>query len=150
MKTYSVRLGIAALALGAVLVSATGLPAKADTTSTRNIIYGAAAAAAVFTMYNVEHKQALASSVQGYLPDGSTVYRDGHVVSPSGQSWYPGNYGQSIACSNQYCTINGGNNGYYGYNNGYYNNGYGSVNLYNNGYNNGYYNGGGYYTPYHP
>ncbi len=141
MKTQIIRSGVAALALGAVLVSATGLPAKADTNSTRTIIYGAAAAAAAFTLYNVEHKHALATTVQGYLPDGSVVYEDGHVVSPNGQSWYPGNYGQTVACSNQYCSINGSNNGgYYGYNNGGYNNG---------GYNNtgGYYgyNNGGYY-----
>ncbi len=143
MKIHSVRLGIAALALGAVLVPAMGLPAKADTTTTRNIIYGAAAAAAAFTFYNVEHKQSLANTVQGYLPDGSTVYKDGHVVSRSGQTWYPGNYGQSIACSGQYCTITApSNNGYgYGYNGG----GYYTPN------NGGYYtpyNGGGYYQPY--
>lgn len=153
MKPNIVRSGVAALALGAVLVSATGLPAKADTT-TNNILYGAAAAAAAFTLYNVEHKHALATTVQGYLPDGSTVYKDGHVVSQNGQSWYPGNYGQTVACSNQYCTISGGNYGYnnYGYNNsGYNNNGY-----YNNGYNNGYYNNGdndgdenGYYSQSH-
>lgn len=116
MNTNIVRSGVAALALGAVLVSATGLPAKADTTSTRNIVYGAAAAAAAFTLYNVEHKHALATTVQGYLPDGSTVYKDGHVVSRNGETWYPGNYGQTVACSNQYCTINGN-----GYNNGYNN-----------------------------
>lgn len=157
MNTNIVRSGVAALALGAVLVSATGLPAKADTTSTRNIIYGAAAAAAAFTLYNAEHKHALATTVQGYLPDGSTVYRDGHVVSRNGQSRYPGNYGETVACNNQYCTINGGNNygynngGYYngGYNNGGYNNGGYNNGGYNNGYNNGGYNGdnnGGYYN----
>jgi hypothetical protein len=132
MNKHIVRSGVSALALGAVLVSATGLPAKADTTTTRNIIYGAAAAAAAMTLYNVEHKHALATTVQGYLPDGSTVYEDGHVVTPGGVSWYPGNYGQSVACSNQYCSISGGNGGYYGYNNGGY------------GYNNGYYPNGGY------
>jgi hypothetical protein len=51
------------------------------------------------------------------------VYRDGHVVSRNAQSWYPGNYGQTVACSNQYCTIQrNGNNGYNGY--GYNPNGY--------------------------
>ena len=133
MNKNIVRSGVAALALGAVLVCATGSPAKADTTSTRNILYGAAAAAAAFTLYNVEHKHALATTVQGYLPDGSTVYKDGRVVSQNGQSWYPGNYGQTVACSNQYCTINGANGN--GYNSGY-NYGYGYTN--GNGYNNGY------------
>ncbi|HZZ64511.1 MAG TPA: hypothetical protein VFE17_03360 [Candidatus Baltobacteraceae bacterium] len=143
MNKYIVRTGLAALALSGMLVSAAEIPAKADTTTTQNIIYGAAAAAAALTLYNVEHKHALATNVQGYLPDGSTVYQDGHVVSANGQTWYPGNNGQSVACSNQYCTISGGNNGgYYGYNNGGYN-GYnnGSYNGYNNGGYNGYSNG---------
>ena len=134
MKILNVRSGIAALALGAVLVPLAGLPAKADTTTTQNILYGAAAAAAAFTLYNVEHKHTLATAVEGYLPNGSTVYQDGHVVSPNGQSWYPGNFGQTVACSNQYCTISGGNGAGYGYNGGYYGN------------NGGYYgNNGGYY-----
>lgn len=156
MKVSILRSGVAALALGGILASATALPARADTSTTRNIIYGAAAAAAAFTLYNVEHKHQLATTVQGYLPDGSTVYKDGHVVSRNGQTWYPGNYGQTVACSNQYCTIDGSSNGYgyngygnngYGYNNGYgrYNNGtrYNNGNRYNNnsngyGYNNTY------------
>ncbi len=138
MKISILRSGVAALALGGVLASATALPASASTNTTRNIIYGAAAAAAAFTLYNVEHKHQLATTVQGYLPDGSTVYADGRVVSPNGYSWYPGNNGETVACSNQYCSINGNNNNGYGYNNngyGYNNNGYG----YNN--NGGYYNG---------
>lgn len=133
MKATIFRSALAALALGGILTSVTALPASASTTTTRNIVYGAAAAAAAFTLYNVEHKHQLATTVQGYLPDGSTVYRDGRVVSPNGYSWYPGNSGQTVACSNQYCSINGANNGY-GYNNGY-NNGYG-------------YNSGGYTSGY--
>jgi hypothetical protein len=126
MKSTLLRSGVAAVTLGAVLFSATGLPAQASTTTTRNIIYGAAAAAAAITLYNVVHKDQLASSVQGYLPDGSTVYADGHVVTPNGQTWYPGNQGERVACSNQYCTIQGAytNNGY-GNGYGYTNNGYG-------------------------
>lgn len=127
MKTTILRSGAAALALSGILAAATAMPASASTTSTRNIIYGAAAAAAAFTLYNVEHKHQLATTVQGYLPDGSTVYKDGHVVSRSGQSWYPGNDGETVACSNQYCTISGqnyGNNGGYYNNNGYYQSSY--------------------------
>ncbi len=116
MKKNIVRSGVAALALGAVLVSSMGLPAKADTT-TNNILYGAAAAIAAFTLYNVEHKQQMANTVEGYLPDGSTVYQDGRVVSRYGQTWYPGNNGQTVACSNQYCTITNNGNGTYGYGN---------------------------------
>lgn len=124
------RSGLAALALGGVLVSATAAPALADSNTTRNVIYGIAAAAAAVTLYNVEQKHQRATTVQGYLPDGSTVYQDGRVVSPNGQSWYPGNRGEQVACSNGACTINGG---YYGYNNG---------GTYNGGY---YGNTGGYY-----
>ncbi len=139
MKTQIFRTGLAALTLGAVLVTAAGIPAKADTTTTQDILYGAAAAVAGITLYNVEHKQALASTVEGYLPNGATVYEDGRVVSSNGQSWYPGNSGQSVACSNQYCTINGGNGSYYGYNNGSNNGGYYGYNNSGNYYaNNGY------------
>src|SRR5579884_930372 len=122
MNKKIVRSGVVALSLSAVLASAVALkpaPARADTT-TQNILYGAAAAAAAFTLYNVEHKHQLATTVQGYLPDGSTVYKDGHVVSPNGYSWYPGNNGQTVACNNQYCTISGGNGYGYGYNGGGY------------------------------
>jgi hypothetical protein len=133
MKKNIVRSGLAALALGAVLVSSMGLPAKADTT-TNNLLYGAAAAIAAFTLYNVEHKQQLANAVEGYLPDGSTVYQDGRVVSRNGQTWYPGNNGQTVACSNQYCTITNSGNGAYGY-------GYGTGGSSNSGYG---YNGSGY------
>lgn len=129
MKATILRSGVAALALGGILASAAALPARADTTTTRNIIYGAAAAGAALTLYNVEHKRQLATTVQGYLPDGSAVYKDGHVVSRNGRTWYPGNYGQTVACSNQYCTINGSGNYGYGYG-GYNNAGYG----YNDGY----------------
>ena len=103
-----------------MLAGAANLPAQASTTSTRTIMYGAAAAAAAFTLYNVEHKHQLATTVQGYLPNGGVVYADGHVAL-NGQTWYPGNSGQTVACNGQYCTINGnGNNGGYGYNNGGY------------------------------
>ncbi|MBV8246032.1 MAG: hypothetical protein JOZ38_08950 [Candidatus Eremiobacteraeota bacterium] len=144
MNKPLIRSTLAALALSAMLVPTLQAPAKADTTT--DILAGAAAVAGILTAVNVEHKHALATTVEGYLPDGSVVYQDGHVVAPNGQSWYPGNYGESVACSNQYCSING--NGYgqnYGYNNPGYNNGYNNPG-YNNGYyNNGYYNNNGYY-----
>ena len=130
MKRSILRSGLAALALTGTIASAAVLPASASTKTTRTIIYGAAAAAAAFTLYNVEHKHQLATTVQGYLPDGSAVYEDGHVVSPNGRSWYPSHYGETVACSNRYCSLNGGSGYGYGYNNGY-NNGYGSPNGYN-------------------
>ncbi|MBV9270775.1 MAG: hypothetical protein JO165_06770, partial [Candidatus Eremiobacteraeota bacterium] len=94
----------------------------------------AAAIAGLATAINVENKNRLATTIQGYLPNGDPVYGDGHVVSSNGQTWYPGNNNASAACSNGACTITS-NNGYgYGYN-GY--NGYGSynANTYNRNYN---------------
>lgn len=130
MNKNIVRSALAALALGATLATSMPAPAMAadGKTTTRNILIGLAAAAGIATAVNVERKKHQANTVQGYLPDGSTVYNDGHVVSPNGQTWYPGNNGQTVACSNQYCTISGSNGyGNYGYNNGNYG--------YNNGYN---------------
>ena len=90
-------------------------PAAADQAAvTRNTILGAAAAIAIgLTVANVEHKDAVASTVEGYTPDGATVYQDGHVVTPDGQSYYPGNVGQSISCNDGSCGIYAGNG--YGY-----------------------------------
>src|SRR5271166_71857 len=132
---------IAATLAVAILAAMTMQPAKADgAASTRNIILGAAAlAAGIAIESNAAHKHQVANTIQGYLPDGSVVYADGHVVLPNGQIYYPRNYGQTVACSNQVCYISGGNgNGpYYGNagyngNSGYYgNNGYQG----NNGYN---------------
>lgn len=144
MKITSI---VTATALTAAIGLSTIAPAKADgAASTRNIIIGAAAlAAGVAIESNVARKNRQSGTVQGYLPNGGTVYQDGHVVLPSGQSYYPGNNGQQVACNGQNCyTTNNGNNGnnggYYGNNGGYYGN--------NGGYNvNGGYNGnnGGYY-----
>ncbi|HEY5426559.1 MAG TPA: hypothetical protein VIJ77_08430 [Candidatus Tumulicola sp.] len=85
-------------------------PVKADTTST--LIITAAAAIGLMTAVNVAQKNAKARQLVGYLPDGSQVYADGHVVARNGQTWYPGNYGQNIACNGQQCYVTGGNVGY--------------------------------------
>ena len=117
-------------------------PAAADqAAATRNLILGAAAAIAIgITAANVSHKNAAANTVQGYLPDGSAVYGSGQVVTPNGQSYYPGNYGQQVSCNGGYCSESGNGNGAYSYN-PYGNNPYAN----NNGYNNGYS-----YNPYGP
>ena len=54
----------------------------------------------------------MANTVEGYLPDGSVVYEDGHVVDRNGNSWYPGNQGEQIACNGQSCYISSNNTGY--------------------------------------
>ena len=134
------QLTLAALAAAGTLSLSTMAPASADSAaSTRNIILGAAAIAGIAIESNVARKNAQANSISGYLPDGSAVYADGHVVSGNGYSYYPGNNGQNVACNNGSCTIayaNQNGNGYNG--NGYNGNGYSG-----NGYNGNGYNGNG-------
>lgn len=116
MKLFTLRSATAALLVTAFAFSSSVRPAKADTTST--LLITAAAVAAIATGVNVAEQSAQANTVVGYLRNGSVVYADGHVVAPNGQAWYPGNYGQSIACNGQYCSIV--NDSYnYGYTNGY-------------------------------
>lgn len=139
MKTPSTFLAVAlagALGLGAVQ------PAKADTASTVDTIIGAAAViAGIAISQNVAHKQAQANTVIGYTPWGATVYGDGHVVLPNGQSYYPGNVGQQIACSGTTCTItqNGVAVGYGGYGPVYGRSAYGNGAYYTPSANTGYY-----------
>ncbi|MBV9646242.1 MAG: hypothetical protein JO043_02125 [Candidatus Eremiobacteraeota bacterium] len=136
MKRLGLIFGTIAMC-GALLLSA-AQSARADgAASTRNVILGAAAliaGAAIET--NVAQKQRLANTVVGYTSYGAAVYADNHVVLPSGESYYPNNVGQTIACNNGACTISGGYNTGYDpsapYNGGYY---YGAPS------NGGYYNG---------
>jgi hypothetical protein len=124
-----------AIATGAAATIATGAiiprPASADTTST--LLTAAAVIGGIVIYNNVQHKQAQANSVVGYTRNGGTVYGDGRVVMPNGQTYYPNSNGQYA------------NGGYYnsgGYSTGNYNNGgnYGGYNQpVNNGYNNGRY-----------
>ena len=124
---------LTAAALAATLGLATIAPASADqAAATRNdILGGLALVAGIATALNVSHKNAVAGTIEGYTSSGATVYGDGHVVDPNGQSYYPGNQNQSIACNVGNCSISG--NGYGSYNgyNGY--NGYNSYNSYNSG-----------------
>ena len=111
------------IALAATFGLASIAPASADqAAATRNTILGAAALiAGIAIESNVAHKNAVANTVEGYTQNGATVYQDGHVVEPNGQSYYPGNEGQQISCDgNGGCGISG-NNGYANY--GYANNG---------------------------
>ena len=137
MKITSI---LTASVLTAAMGVATIAPAKADgAASTRNIILGAAAlVAGVAIESNVARKNAQANNVQGYLPDGSPVYQDGHVVAPNGQTYYPGNNGQQISCNGQNCYASNtnGNGGYYANNGGNYGNNGG---YYGNNGNGGYY-----------
>jgi hypothetical protein len=146
---------VAALVMSSMAFGTAIAPAKADTTTT--LLITAAAAIGLMTAVNVAQKNAKAHQVVGYLPNGAVVYADGHVVNRNGQSWYPGNYGENIACNGQQCYITGGNGAQVGYGNagypgaypsGYYGGGYPQQAGYPQG---GYYGGypqGGYYGGY--
>ena len=99
-------LSLATLAGAGTLSLTTIAPASADgAASTRNIIFGAAAAVGLAIEANAAHKNAQANSVRGYLPDGSAVYGDGRVVERGGYAYYPGNNGQSVACNGGACSV---------------------------------------------
>ncbi len=125
MKKF--QLAIAALAAAATLGLTQPAPALADSAaSTRNIILGAAALAGLAIESNVAHKNAQSRTISGYLPDGSRVYADGHIVESNGYSYYPQTNDQRVSCSNGSCYLaSNGNfgdrsryadNGQYGYN----------------------------------
>jgi len=123
-------------------------PASADTTST--ILTAAAAIGAIVIYNNIQRKNAAANTVVGYTQNGGTVYADGRVVMPDGQTYYPnsnvnGQYGYNYPINNSQYN-NGYNNGQYGYNNGRYNSQYNG--RYNNGQYNTQYNNGRYNSQY--
>ena|ERR1700722_13786000 len=107
---------ITALALTAAFSFAAIAPASADqAAATRNeILGGLALVAGIATAVNVSNKNAQANTVEGYTPNGETVYQDGHVVLPDGQSYYPGNENQSISCNGGSCGVYNDGGGYYG------------------------------------
>ena len=116
-------------ATGAAAAITTGAmiprPASADTTST--LLTAAAAIGAIVLYSNYEHKRAEANTIVGYTRNGGTVYGDGRIVMPNGQTFYPNSNGQ-YAINN------------YGYNNGYNPTAYGYAPY-------GYYNNGQYSNP---
>lgn len=145
------RSGVATLIMSSMAFGFSIQPAKADTTST--LLITAAAVAALMTGVNVAEKNAKANQLVGYLPNGSRVYADGHVVARTGAVWYPGNQGENIQCNGYQCAIVGQSVGYGGY--GYGSpgfptyNGYPGYNAYPASYGGGYpANYGGYPTNY--
>jgi hypothetical protein len=124
------------LATGAAAAVTTGAmiprPASADTTST--LLTAAAAIGAIVLYSNYQHKQAAANAIVGYTPNGGTVYGNGRVVMPDGQTYYPNSngqynygggynqntYGNGAAVQNDYP----GNGNYNGNYNGSYNGNY--------------------------
>jgi hypothetical protein len=107
------RTSIAAAVLAAVTaLSMPAQPAKANTTST--LLIGAAAAAAALTAINVSNKNAKANARAGYLPNGDSVYQDGHVQTRNGGKYYPGDRGQTLQCQSNRCRVAGQNGMYNG------------------------------------
>jgi hypothetical protein len=110
MSIHTIRNSIAAALAVAVLGLSAPQPARANTTST--LLIGAAAAAGIFTAINVSNKNAKARSLVGYTRNGEAVYADGHVMTRSGQKYYPSDRGQTLQCANNRC-VEVGNNGDY-------------------------------------
>ncbi|GEM_PF-755309 len=80
----------AALAVGSI-----PKPAAADSQSTINTILGAAAIVGGIILYNnYQHKRQAANTIVGYTRNGGTVYGDGRIVMPNGQTIYPNSNGQ--------------------------------------------------------
>ncbi|MEO6835037.1 MAG: hypothetical protein ABI231_03905 [Candidatus Tumulicola sp.] len=73
---------VAALIVSSMAIGSAVQPARADTTTT--LLITAAAAIGLMTAINVSQKNAKAHQFVGYLPDGSSVYADGHVVARNG------------------------------------------------------------------
>ena len=133
------KLFMATGAAAALATSAIPRPAAADTTSTMETLLGAAAViGGIVISNNIAHKHAQANQVVGYTANGGTVYADGRIVMPNGQTYYPNANGQNQIAQ-------------YGYDNGYNPNTYGystNPNGYdNNAANNGYYGNASGYAP---
>ena len=106
MKRFFATALASVLMITTLMLSGAGAARADQAARHRNTWLGAAALlAGIAIESNVAHKNRLAHAIQGYLPDGSTVYQDGHVVTPYGYSYYPSQYGQQVACSNGSCYI---------------------------------------------
>lgn len=84
------------LAAGATAALAGGTlanpaPARASTQDTINTAAGIAAVVGGIVLYNnYLHKRQAAHQVVGYTRNGGTIYGDGRIVMPNGQTYYPG------------------------------------------------------------
>jgi len=90
LYTFITAAGLAA----ALAVGSVPKPAAADTTSTVNTVLGAAALIGGLVLYNnYQHKRQAANAIVGYTRNGGTVYGDGRIVMPNGQTFYPNSDG---------------------------------------------------------
>lgn len=88
-----------AMTVAAASVLATGAvaprPAAAQSSGTLNTLLGAAAVIGGLVLYNnYQHKRQAANTVVGYTQNGGTIFGDGRIVMPSGQTIYPNANGQ--------------------------------------------------------
>jgi hypothetical protein len=69
-------------------------PAAAQSQGTINTLLGVAALVGGIILYNnYVHKRQAANSIVGYTANGGTVYGDGRIVMPNGQTYYPNSNG---------------------------------------------------------
>jgi len=107
---------IPAVFVAALMIAGPAAPARANTTST---LIGAAVSAIASAMNINANGQA--NAVVGILPNGDRVYSDGRAVAANGQTYYPGDLGQTLRCQNDRCTVAGTNGMYNGRRVGYQN-----------------------------
>jgi hypothetical protein len=90
----SIAKGFVTLAMATTLATGTIAPRPAPAAisqGTVNTLLGVAAAVGAIVLYNnYVHKRQAANSVVGYTANGGTVYGDGRIVMPNGQTVYPG------------------------------------------------------------
>lgn len=101
-----------AVFMSALMIAGPAAPARANTTSTLILI--GAAVGLISTAINVASKNRQANTVVGTLSNGDTVYADGHVATRNGQTYYPGDHGQTLQCQYNRCAIAGTNGTYQG------------------------------------
>ncbi|MBV8356031.1 MAG: hypothetical protein JO101_11965 [Candidatus Eremiobacteraeota bacterium] len=94
MKSIS-RAFMSVAAAAALLTSTAPTAAVAQSQGTLNTLLGAAAVVGGLILYNnYQHKRQAANTVVGYTRNGGTVYGDGRIVMPNGQTLYPNSNGQ--------------------------------------------------------
>lgn len=88
--------GAIALAISAALLAGPlARPAAASTGSTYTLIEAGLALIGGIILYNnYHHKQQAHDTVVGYTRNGGTVYGDGRIVMPNGETIYPGRNGK--------------------------------------------------------
>jgi hypothetical protein len=89
------KIMLAAAVAAMLAIGPLSRPASASVGSTYTIIESALALIGGIILYNnYEHKRQAANTIVGYTRNGGTVYGDGRIVMPNGETIYPGRNGQ--------------------------------------------------------